>query len=420
MDIGQLTRILRGQRGVALPMALIALMILTALVVAFSVLATSEPTIAANQLRVAQARALAESGVERAAWALSNSAVTGGLAEPLPSPLPAPYDGSQLVAVSVGGTQVGGFRVTVAAGGASNERSIVAVGWVPTDSTSDARIKAHQRITATLAKIRFIDPPCALCVRGDLQITGSSVVNSRQDTSCGNKAGTYTTGSVDIGSGAAHVYGANGTTSGGNAAGSDLSGAFDIVRPDVGDSAQVQAFKDNFDAFAYTQSELDILKSVAKANGTYYQGAVTFNSSNPMPDGIIFVDTTTGDNITPSTPSEQFADVRISGNAGTGPNNSFNGWIIANGALRIDGNVKINGMVYAVNDLSYQGTGTGQIEGLVVSQNIRDVIATQIYDTTTTGNSAITFNCNYAKTGNGKIPQNWFVKAGSYKEVADP
>ncbi|MEK7838438.1 MAG: PilX N-terminal domain-containing pilus assembly protein, partial [candidate division NC10 bacterium] len=96
MDIRRLARILSGQRGIALPMALIALLILTALVVAFSVLSTSEPTIAANHLRVAQARALAEAGVERAVWALTNSTATGGLLDPLPSPVPAPYDGSQL------------------------------------------------------------------------------------------------------------------------------------------------------------------------------------------------------------------------------------------------------------------------------------------------------------------------------------
>jgi len=40
--------------------------------------------------------------------------------------VPAPYDGSQYVAVGVGG-----FIVTVAAGGAVNERTITAVGYVP-------------------------------------------------------------------------------------------------------------------------------------------------------------------------------------------------------------------------------------------------------------------------------------------------
>ena len=60
-----------NERGIAMPMALIVLMILTALMAAFAVLATSEPQIAANQEASAQARALAESGVSRVLWALN-------------------------------------------------------------------------------------------------------------------------------------------------------------------------------------------------------------------------------------------------------------------------------------------------------------------------------------------------------------
>jgi len=52
-------------------MALIVMAILTALMTAFAVLATSEPQIASNQVASAQARTLAESGVERAVWALT-------------------------------------------------------------------------------------------------------------------------------------------------------------------------------------------------------------------------------------------------------------------------------------------------------------------------------------------------------------
>ena len=62
---------LRNERGIALPMALIVMAILTALMAAFAVLATSEPQIASNQVASAQARALAESGVERVLWALT-------------------------------------------------------------------------------------------------------------------------------------------------------------------------------------------------------------------------------------------------------------------------------------------------------------------------------------------------------------
>ncbi|MEK7770632.1 MAG: hypothetical protein AAB335_06075 [candidate division NC10 bacterium] len=407
MDIRRLARILSGQRGIALPMALIALLILTALVVAFSVLSTSEPTIAANHLRVAQARALAEAGVERAVWALTNSTATGGLADPLPSTVPAPYDGSQLVTVSVGSTQVGGFRVTVTSGSQSNERGVVAVGWVPNDTAPAGQARAHQRITATLAKIRFLDPPCALCVRGDLDVGGNSAIDSRGDTSCGSKSGTITTGTTTIGSGATDVWGADGNSTRnetGTAAPADIVNNYNTT---------------SFDNYLFTNSDLDALKAIAKARGTYYQGAVTFNSSNQMPNGIIFVDTTTGNNITDSTPTSEFASLSIHGGAPADASGIFNGWIISNGALDISGDFRMHGMVYAVNDISYTGTGTGEVVGQMISQNIRDTVATTI-DTNTGGNAAITYNCAYAKTGGGQIPQNWFLKAGSYKEVADP
>jgi type II secretory pathway component PulK len=62
----RLVDLLRDQQGIALPMALLTLLILSTLVIAFAMLATSEPLIATNQKRVAQARAIAESGLERA------------------------------------------------------------------------------------------------------------------------------------------------------------------------------------------------------------------------------------------------------------------------------------------------------------------------------------------------------------------
>src|SRR2546428_11995215 len=78
--------------------------ILTSLMIAFAVLATSESQIAGNQMASAQARALAESGVERALWALttgeSNPGARGGLLLdasynlPDPSQMPPAHSGS--------------------------------------------------------------------------------------------------------------------------------------------------------------------------------------------------------------------------------------------------------------------------------------------------------------------------------------
>jgi hypothetical protein len=421
MHTETLRKTLADQRGVALPMALMALVIMTALVVAFSVLSSSEPTIANNQLRVAQARALAEAGVERTLWALTEGKTTpgasGSLANPLPGTVPAPYNGSQLVAVSTpSGIPIGGFRVTVTQGAAPNERDVVAVGWVPTDASGDARTKAHQRITATLMDLTFrpLDMPCALCVRGDIQVGGSSTINAKDDTSCGNRHGTWSTrvldangaevtpGTTTIGSGAARIYGADGNATGNEA--SDMA---------------TQQSQSAFDTNALTNADMNTLKAIAKARGTYYQGAVTFNASNKMPDGLIFVDTASGNNITPSTDVSDYAGVSINGHAAQGAGNVFRGWLIVNGGISISGNVEMHGMVYAVNDISYTGTGTGQISGQMITQNVRDTVAT-VVDTTTSGNSSVTYNCNDARTGGGALPENFLLKPGSYREVADP
>ena len=64
MLVSRFTKIIRCQRGVVLPMAFLTMLILSALIIAFSMMAASEPMLANNQLQVAQARAVAESGVE--------------------------------------------------------------------------------------------------------------------------------------------------------------------------------------------------------------------------------------------------------------------------------------------------------------------------------------------------------------------
>ena len=151
-----------SEDGIVLPMTLIIMCLITALTVAFLAFTSTEPAIASNQMMNAQARAIAESGVERALWALTKGdaapGTAGSLADPLPAPVPAPYDGSQYVAVGVGG-----FIVTVGPGGVVNERTIIAVGFVP-DNVNPIAIK---KIQTTVTKVKFLDPPCAVCAGGE-------------------------------------------------------------------------------------------------------------------------------------------------------------------------------------------------------------------------------------------------------------
>ncbi len=404
--------LLGDQRGVALPMALLALLILSTLVISFALLATSEPLIASNQKLVAQARAVTESGLEQAIWALNNPADPNGLATPLPGTVPAPYDGSTPIPILVNGTQIGVVFVTVTNGINPNERNVVAVGWAPTNAGSGA--KAHQKIQATVSRFIFsaTPPPAALTVQGQINITGNTNIDSRPDQSCGPKDGTWSVGSTAVG-GSGDVYGADGNNTANQSA---LTGITD-VKQNVPPSA--------FVPFILKNQDLNSLKAMAQAAGTYYSGAavssLTFNAGNLLPNGIIFVDTVSGLNVdvngANTTPTSDLANVSIHGNSPADPSGIFRGMIVVAGTLSISGDFHARGLVYAVNDLIYEGTGTGLIEGAVMSQNIRDVSSTTI-DTNTGGNSSIIYNCGYASNPGGQMSQGFTVQPGSYKEVS--
>jgi hypothetical protein len=398
MKTTNLSLTLADQRGMALPMAMLALVLLLILVVGFTILSATEPMIANNQLMVAQARALAEAAMERAIWGLNNPGDPRGIPNPLVGAPPAPYDASVFLSVAYTGINIGGFRVTVGNGGAVNERDITADGWAPNDT---ANPRAKQRITVTLAQIRFLDPPAALAVRGELDVSGNTTIDSRADISCGPKAGTLSFGSTAIdGSGAVYSHDGNNTKN-------------------QATDALVNQPQSVFDAFTYSNDELNMLKSLAQANGTYYQGAQTFNAGHQLKNGIVYIDTVSGSNIDQSgtTPTSDFASVDIHGNSEADASGVFSGWIIVAGSLSIAGDFHMHGMIYVLNDMTYTGTGTGEIDGAVITQNVRDTSTTSI-DTNTGGNAKINFNCNYAKNGGGTIPQGFRIKAGTYKEVS--
>ncbi len=400
MRYSRVRRILECQRGIALPMALMALLILSAMIIAFSMLAASEPVLANNQLQIAQARAVAESGLERAIWALNNPVDPDGIPNPLVTPA-APYNGTTAVPVMLNGAQLGVFVVSVINGATANERNVVATGWTPTNVGPGP--KAKQRITTTVYKIRPLDPPAALVVRGEINAGGNSIIDSRSDTSCGNKAGTWSLGTTSIG-GSASIYSHDGDNSA-----NQLTDAWQNLPSSA------------FDPYTYSNTELSAFKTIAKSQGTYYQGAVTFNSSNRIPNGLVYIDTLSGQNIDTggpnTTPISDFASVDIHGNAPADSSGIFSGWLIVAGSLSISGSFQMHGMIYVLNDLAYTGTGTGEIAGAVLTQNIRDTSSTTI-DTNTHGNAAIYYNCGYATTGGGQVPQTWTIESGTYREVS--
>jgi len=382
------------ERGAALPLAVVTLVLLSSLILGLSVMSATEPTIAANQLRTAQARALAEAGIEQALWALANPEAPNGLPDPLPATVPPPFDGSRLIVVSAAGAPLGGFRLAVVAGTARNERDVVSVGWVPTDDSADIRLKAHQRIAGTLWRLRAPaeSAPCALCVRGNLDITDQVTVDARADRRCGGKRGAWSSGEVTVAP-SAKIWGADGNDT------PNESG--DYVQAQPADAAL---------AWIFTDADLIALKRLARSRGSYYRGSVVFDSLHPAPEGLVFVDTLSGAPITDATPPAELARAEIRGG-------EFRGWLIIAGSLEISGDARVRGLAYAQDGFAYRGVTPGSIEGQVVTAGVRGGSASL---SRSGGGSALTFDCAAAAAGDGTVPKGWMLKAGSYRELSDP
>src|SRR5213593_3219132 len=125
----------RDQVGIAMPLTLIVLVILSALMIAFAVLAQSEPVIAMNQYR-------------------------GGGVDPPSSGVVAgpPYDGGTSITIGSGG-----FTLKIT-GVSTSEVRIEAVGFTPDNASPST---AYRKITASLMRLPDfgLGAPCALCVR---------------------------------------------------------------------------------------------------------------------------------------------------------------------------------------------------------------------------------------------------------------
>ena len=388
------------ERGMALPMTMIVLTLITTLSLAFLALAATEPVIASNHMASSQARALAESGIERALWALSSGAVP----DPLPNPVTGPYDGGTFIAMN----DRGGFTVTIANGAAVNERIITAVGYVPNTTTVNyvpnaSNYVARKEIRVTATRFKKLDPPCAICAGGEQPLTATT------DVRIGGSA--QVRASVD--SGASYCGGAPLPQAAVMSQGTVTeNGSPNLTAPPGGASYVEATPPETFDGFLLTDSDMDMLKAMAKAQGTYMQGSQSFNS--PPPNGLIFIDTPSGNPFTANSPSSDIIQVDISGNWSQG----WNGWLVVAGSVRLSGNITMTGLLYAQNDVTLHGTGNGGFTGAVISTNRMDTTSSRVSDDTLTiGNAPITYNCPAVRDGGGTISQKWFTRPGTFREV---
>ena len=377
-----------------LPLAMLILLILSAVLASLALLAGQEPIVARNHLMIAQAQAMAEAGIERALWALSNPGSPDGIA--WAAPASAPYDGSRFITVAAeDGAVLGGFRLAVTGDGDS-QRQIVATGLVPGDQGPLGR--ARQDVSATAIRLRFPNPPAGFTVRGDLTLGNGVSVDAAGYGSCGPVAGTWSMGTTNLGPGS-QVQGNTGS-----AISNEPSVDFlEHQSPDVVDQGSL------------TPMELSALKAVARARGTYFQGDTTFDATRRLPDGLVFVDTAGGQPIAEITPLTELATVSIADAAGTGPGGVFRGWVVANGSVSISGSAAIEGLVYAADRVSL--TGAARVTGAVIARHVRTTVPSLI-DSRPASGAALVGSCEAGQTGGGKLPPRWLVKPGSYREAA--
>lgn len=397
---------IRGQRGMAVPAAVLSTLILSTVIAGFSTLSAIEPVIAGNQLRVAQARAIAEAGVEQALWALSNPADPQGIPVVFAT-APAPYDGSRFVAVAAGGRAMGGFQVAVTNGATTYEREITAVGWAPSDAGVGP--SALQKITVTAVNPQLIvkDAPAALAVGGDLHAGGTVVVDARTDQSCGRKVGTLSLGDTRLGN-SADIRGAADD----NDTGNQVSDAGGGALPDGAGDVVTNVSSAVFDGFGLTDADLRALRAFAKARGTYLRGAVSFDDRHRLPDGLVFVDAV-GD----GPGASDRASVRIDGPAPADPSGVWSGWLIVNGSLSVGGDTRMKGFLYAGQGLGFDGAGARVLSGAAIGGKAgeRSGAATVAE---MAGDVSIAYDCRDMRTGGGRIPGRWGLKGGTYREVS--
>ena len=440
---------LLDQRGTALPLALIVLMLLTSLTLAFLAMSSSEPLIAANLKGGEQGLAFAEAGIERTLWALAHPTVaTAGANTELNNlnAIPAAYSvgaGQAVFTITPPGaaSPTGAFAVTIAPPDPSGATKINGTGYVLRNGVAPAllsqlaatdiaaRRQIQLKVTSSGSLGGSAAPsvvstggglPGALTVGGSVQMSGSSLADGLHKAAgvsngCSNAAGVTIRDKSNDGSLTNSISVNNNNR---------IVGTVPNQDPSLPPGAQTLAAA-NFNQYLFTDAQLAGLKALAQSQGTYVKPTDTSQFQLNVTPGLVFVDTVDGQPLRSPPDASQLAKVKLAG-INTG------GWIIVMGSITIDGNVSAggvnyNGLIYAVNDITYKGTGTGGIFGGMVSANIIDSIAT-IVDTDVGGNANIYYDCAAIANGGGTFGGNLqsalngatvSISPGTWREVSN-
>ena len=164
-----------------------------------------------------------------------------------------------------------------------------------------------------------------------------------------------------------------------------------------------------------SDTDMATLKAMAMAKGTYYKGLPPWNGGVPPTNGLIFIDTPSGQ---PLSQALVTSDPTQAVTLDIHSNGTWNGWLVVAGSIDISGNVNMSGLIYAQNDVTLHGSGSGGFTGAVISTNRVDTSSTNVGDEGDVGNAPIAYDCPAVRNGGGTLSQNWFVMPGTYQETS--
>jgi hypothetical protein len=361
------------ERGVALPLAVLALLIAVELTMALAALSAPEPTIASNHLLAVQARAAAESGLETVMVAFSNPHLLSTSFAPTLS-------GAPLIRLPGTGA---GYRIAVAVDATwttvekVNQRHVTVTGIAAAGHAVDLETAPNQAVLTLEAVIRresllntLLVPAAALLPAGG-SIKGE--IDTRRDASLDFEPWCVRTGeTVAPLTGAAadggHTFDNAGLVWGPGDSVPNEQGR-DLLHRDAGPPPDFL-----FTNRAFTPDELAALKALAISTGTFYRASpMVFAAHSPLPPAgsVVYVE---GD-----------LEIEV-----YGTNTTWTGWLVAvsptgpgsggriafrclPGCPPARQSLTLNGLLYAEDRLEVSTPGANRaltVNGAVIIRNL--------------------------------------------------
>ncbi len=366
---------LRDERGIALAIAVLALVVVGALITGVFFVARVEQLSSSNAAWTAQAQQTAEAGI---------TSVMGASAST--------YSSLAVGASSVGsyaqlGTGPDWYQVTVTKVNADNKFLVTALGE---RRAANSSVVASRRIglLARMATAAIQTGPAAITTLGDVNIGGNSDVNGN-DVRPGNWTTTDCPNALSNAAGVRYNNGAVSVTGSGSLVGSPAS----QLDPTLNSSAFT-----NF-------GDYNVNDLISIANYTLPPN-YNFNSVGPVVTSGQCDQTNTNNwgepnhaNASTAACQGYFPIIYITGNTTLQSNGRGQGVLIVNGNLDIRGGFQFYGVVIASGTVS-TGNGTANVYGTVLAQNV------SLADNNLLGNATVQYSScavTNALAGTGRL-----------------